>query len=153
MKRSDTIPDQATIAIPNDPVNMSRVLLLLESMGLIDLTPGVASKASVADIVSNPKGLKVVPMEGAQSARSFDDVTASVTYTRFAKHTGLNVKDGLEFSNQTPENIQRYAIRWVTTPKRANDYRLFMFIRIYQKSVWVKSLLRAQYGELIDFPW
>lgn len=153
LKRGDTIPDKATIAIPNDPVNMSRALLLLESIGLIRLAPEVAHKASVEDIVSNPKGLKLVPMEGAQSARSFDDVTASVTYTTFAKHAGLDVKNGLAFDNQTPESIRRYAIRWVTTPERVNDSRLLMFIRIYQESVWVKSLLRAQYGELIDFPW
>lgn len=153
LKPGDAIPDEATIAIPNDPVNMSRALLLLESMGFIHLAPEVAHKASVEDIVSNPKGLKLIPMEGAQSARSFDDVTASVTYTTFAKYAGLNVKDGLAFDNQTPESIKRYAIRWVTTPERVNDSRLLMFIRIYQESVWVKSLLRAQYGELIDFPW
>lgn len=153
LKPGDAIPDAATIAIPNDPVNTGRALLLLESIGLITLKPGVGHEATVQDVVTNPKNLKFVPVEGAQSARIFDDVTASVTYTTFAKHAGLNEKDGLAFDNKDPTNVRRYAIRWVTTPERANDPRLLKFISIYQQSPEVKATLRRLYGDLIDFPW
>src|SRR5690606_25926935 len=78
---------------------------------------------------------------------------ASVTYTTFAKHAGIDEKDGLAFDNTDPENVRRYAIRWVTRPEQAQDPRLLEFIRIYQQSPEVKAKLRQLYGDLIDFPW
>jgi len=153
LRKGDPMPDGATIAVPNDPVNTGRALLLLESIGLIKLKPGVAHRAALEDVVSNPKKLKFVQIEGSQSARTFDDVTASVTYTTFAKQAGINEKDGLAFDNTDPVNVRRYAIRWVATPKGAQDPRLLKFIAIYQQSPEVKAKLRSLYGDLIDFPW
>ncbi|MET0185555.1 MAG: MetQ/NlpA family ABC transporter substrate-binding protein [Achromobacter sp.] len=153
LKRGDPIPDGATIGIPSDPVNTGRALLLLQSIKLITLKPGVTHQATIADITDNPKRLKFIQIEGSQAARSFDDVTASVTYTTFAKHGGLDEKDGLAFDNQDADNVRRYAIRWVALPARANDPRLQRFIAIYQQSPEVKATLRRLYGDLIAFPW
>ncbi|MVW79820.1 MetQ/NlpA family ABC transporter substrate-binding protein [Bordetella sp. 02P26C-1] len=153
LKRGDAIPDGATVAIPNDPVNAGRALLLLNAMGLIQLRDGADHRASIQDIVANPRNIKLIQVEGSQSARTFDDVTASITYTTFAKHAGIDEKDGLAFDNTDPENVRRYAIRWVTTPDHARDPRLLEFIQIYQQSPEVKAKLRALYGDLIDFPW
>lgn len=153
LKKGDAVPDGATIAVPNDPVNTGRALLLLESIGLIKLKPGVAHQAALEDVVSNPRKLKFVQIEGSQSARTFDDVTASVTYTTFAKQAGLDEKDGLAFDNTDPANVRRYAIRWVARPDRAQDPRLLKFIAIYQQSAEVKARLRSLYGDLISFPW
>ncbi|MFJ1299407.1 MetQ/NlpA family ABC transporter substrate-binding protein [Pseudomonadota bacterium AL_CKDN230030165-1A_HGKHYDSX7] len=153
LKKGDEIPQGATIAVPNDPVNTGRALLLLQRIGLIGLKPGVGHQARIDDITENPRKIKLVQIEGSQSARTFDDVTASVTYTTFAKHAGIDEKDGLAFDNKDPEAVRRYAIRWVTTPQKAQDPRLLRFIEIYQQSPEVKSTLRRLYGELIDFPW
>ena len=153
LKRGEPLPEGATVAVPNDPVNTGRALLLLQSMGLIGLKPGVGNMAAVEDVTLNPKRLKFVPVEGAQSARTFDDVTASVTYPSFARQAGLSEQDCLGFDNNSPDSVRRYAIRWVTTPERANDPRLLKFIAIYQGSPEVKATLRRLYGDLIDFPW
>lgn len=153
LKRGDAIPDGATIAIPSDPVNTGRALLLLQTMGLITLKPGVAHEATQADITANPRRIKLVAIEGAQAARTFDDVTASVTYTTFAKHGGLDEKDGLAFDNTDTDSLKRYAIRWVAREDKAQDPRLLRFIEIYQGSPEVKATLKRLYGDLIDFPW
>ncbi|WP_094812984.1 MetQ/NlpA family ABC transporter substrate-binding protein [Bordetella genomosp. 12] len=153
LKRGDEIPQGATIAVPNDPVNTGRALLLLERIGLLKLKPGVGHRATLQDIVANPRNIRLVQVEGSQSARTFDDVTASVTYTTFAKHAGIDEKDGLAFDNTDPDTIKRYAIRWVTTPQKAQDPRLLRFIDIYQQSPEVKATLKRLYGDLIRFPW
>ncbi|AMG48154.2 MetQ/NlpA family ABC transporter substrate-binding protein [Achromobacter ruhlandii] len=153
LKKGQPLPEGATVAVPNDPVNTGRALLLLESIGLIKLKPGVAHQATLEDVTDNPKRLKFVQIEGSQSARVFDDVTASVTYTTFAKQAGLDEKDGLAFDNTDPANVRRYAIRWVTRPDHAQDPRLLKFISIYQQSPEVKAKLRSLYGDLITFPW
>jgi D-methionine transport system substrate-binding protein len=153
LKRGDAIPPGASIGIPADPVNTGRALLLLQSMGLIQLKDGVAERATLLDVQANPRDLKFVAIEGSQAARTFDDVTASVTYTTFAKHGGLNEKDGLAFDNGDPANVRRYAIRWVAAPEHAQDARLLKLIAVYQRSPEVKATLRRLYGDLIDFPW
>ena len=153
LKRGDAIPDGALIGIPSDPVNTGRALLLLQSMQLISLKPGVAHVAALTDMTDNPRKLKFVQIEGSQAARSFDDVTASVTYTTFAKHAGLDEKDGLAFDNRDSASVKRYAIRWVALPERASDPRLLRFIAIYQQSPEVRATLKRLYGDLIDFPW
>ncbi|ANN78198.1 MetQ/NlpA family ABC transporter substrate-binding protein [Bordetella flabilis] len=153
LKRGDAIPPGAAIGIPADPVNTGRALLLLQSMGLIELKDGVAERATLLDVRANPRDLKFVAIEGSQAARTFDDVTASVTYTTFAKHGGLDEKDGLAFDNGDPANVRRYAIRWVAAPEHAQDARLLKLIAVYQGSPEVKATLRRLYGDLIDFPW
>ena len=153
LKRGDAVPEGATIAVPNDPVNTGRALLLLQSIGLVTLREGTGHRATLQDVVANPRKLRLVQLEGSQSARTFDDVTASVTYTTFAKHAGIDEKDGLAFDNTDPDTVKRYAIRWVARADRADDPRLRQFIKIYQESPQVKATLRKLYGGLIDFPW
>ena len=73
MKSLEAIPEGAKIAIPNDPTNGGRALVLLKTAGLIDLKPGMTgTTATVADITANSKGVKVVELEAAQLPRSRD---------------------------------------------------------------------------------
>ncbi|SEG41953.1 MetQ/NlpA family ABC transporter substrate-binding protein [Bosea lathyri] len=78
------VPDGATIAIQNDPTNGGRSLLLLQDKGVIKLKDGVGFKPSPADIVSNPKKLKVIEIEAAQTPRSLADVAAAAINTNYA---------------------------------------------------------------------
>jgi D-methionine transport system substrate-binding protein len=82
----------ARIAIPNDPVNHDRALLLLQKAGLIQLAQD-ASGAAV-HIVANPRQLKLVELDAAQLPRSLDDVDAAVINANFALDAGLNPRTG-----------------------------------------------------------
>lgn len=93
-KSIEDLPAGATIAIPNDPTNGGRVLLLLADKGLIKLTPNVGVKASVVDVIDNPKKFKFVEIDAAQLPRSLPDVDAAGINTNYAKEAGLDpVKD------------------------------------------------------------
>ena len=78
------VPDGATIAIQNDPTNGGRSLLLLQDKGVIKLKDGVGFKPSPADIVGNPKKLKIIEIEAAQTPRSLADVAAAAINTNYA---------------------------------------------------------------------
>lgn len=78
------VPDGATVAIQNDPTNGGRSLLLLQDKGVIKLRDGVGFKPSVADITSNPKKLKIIEIEAAQTPRSLPDVAAAAINTNYA---------------------------------------------------------------------
>lgn len=84
------------IAIPNDPTNGGRALVLLEKAGLLKLKEGAGINATVKDIVDNPKNLKVSELEAPQLPRALDDVAAAVINTNYALEAKLvPTKDAL----------------------------------------------------------
>jgi D-methionine transport system substrate-binding protein len=90
------LKDGATIAIPNDPSNGGRALLLLQAQGLITLKEGTGITATPQDITGNPKNLKFRELEAAQLPRSLGDVDAAAINGNYALEAGLNpAKDAL----------------------------------------------------------
>src|SRR3546814_5418676 len=67
----------ATVAIPNDPSNSGRALLLLQKQGLIKLKDPSNIVATPLDIAENPKKLKFRELEAAMLPRALDDVERS----------------------------------------------------------------------------
>lgn len=112
IKQLDALPDGASIAIPNDPTNGGRSLLLLEKAGLLKLKDGVGVKATVQDIASNPKNLKFQEVEAAQVPRTLDDVDAAVINTNFAMQVNLvPTKDALFMEDKTSPYVNIVAVR------------------------------------------
>ncbi|WP_295845919.1 MetQ/NlpA family ABC transporter substrate-binding protein [Tardiphaga sp.] len=96
VKSWDEVKTGATLAIPNDPTNGGRVLLLLRDKGVIKLKDGVGFKPTMLDITDNPKKLKVIEIDAAQTPRTLDDVDAAGVNTNYATQSGLDpVKDAL----------------------------------------------------------
>jgi D-methionine transport system substrate-binding protein len=90
------LPNGATIAIPNDPVNGGRALLLLQANGLITLRPDSGLTANPRDIVNNPRNFRFQELEAAMLPRALGDVDASTINGNFALAAGLNpVRDSL----------------------------------------------------------
>jgi D-methionine transport system substrate-binding protein len=85
-----SIPVGGVIAIPNDPTNEGRALLLLQSAGLIKLKAGVSLEATDADIIDNPLGLVFKPIDASQLPRTLDDVDGAVINTNYALEANLN---------------------------------------------------------------
>lgn len=95
-KALSDIKDGASIAVPNDPTNEGRALLLLQSAGLIKLKDSSNLTSTKEDIVSNPKNIKIVEMEAASLPRVLSDVDAAVINGNYAIEAGLTAaKDGL----------------------------------------------------------
>jgi D-methionine transport system substrate-binding protein len=93
-KSWDAVPQGAVLSIPNDPTNRGRFLLLLQDKGVLKLKPGTGFKPSVTDIVENPKNLKIVEVDAAQTARGLDDGDVAGINTNYATQAGLDpVKD------------------------------------------------------------
>ena len=83
------LPSGARVAIPNDPTNGGRVLLLLQDKGLIKLKPEAGLKATPLDIIDNPKKLKIIELDAAQLPRALDEVDAAGVNTNYALSAGL----------------------------------------------------------------
>lgn len=95
------LKDNSTIAVPNDPTNEARSLLLLQGQGLIQLDDPHNLKATVLNIKQNPKHLKFIEMDAAMLPRTLDDVDAAAINTNYALEAGLNpLKDALVLENK-----------------------------------------------------
>lgn len=76
-KDFSSLPENATVAVPNNTTNLSRALFLLQAQKLIKLDPKFTDPATTGDaedIVENPKHLKILEIESPQIPRSLDDV-------------------------------------------------------------------------------
>lgn len=85
-----------TIAVPNDPTNEGRALLLLEANGIIKLDPAAGVTATAKDIVENPLGIQFQEVEAAMVPNIKGDVDYAIINNNFALDFGLNpVADNL----------------------------------------------------------
>ena len=102
----------AKIAVPNDPTNGGRALLLLQKQGLLKLRVDAGLKATPLDIVDNPKKLKIVELDAAQIPRSLNDVDAAAINTNFAMEAGLKPKqDAIAIEDPKGPYVNIIAIR------------------------------------------
>lgn len=92
VKSLDELADGATVAIPNDPTNGGRALLVLASKGLIKVDAAKGLKVGPADVTENPKNIQFAELDAAQLPRSLDDVDAAVINTNYALEAGLHPK-------------------------------------------------------------
>lgn len=85
----DDLKDGDTVAIPNDPTNGGRALLLLQKAGLITLKDSSKITATPRDIAENPKNLEFYELEAATLPRILDQVEVALINTNYALEAGL----------------------------------------------------------------
>ena len=88
--------DGIKIAVPNDPTNEGRALLLLQANGYIKLDPNAGVTATAKDVVENPLGIEFYEVEAAMVPNVLADVDYAIINNNFALDFGLNpVADSL----------------------------------------------------------
>ena len=138
----EELKDNAQIAIPNDPTNEGRALILLENNGLIKLKDNSGLEATLKDIESNPKNIEFKEVEAAQLPRTLDDVDASIINTNYALEAGLDLtKDALlSEGKESP-----YANILVVRPEDEKNENLIKVLKALQSDE-VKSFIEKKYG-------
>lgn len=148
-KSVSELPNGAKVSIANDPVNGGRGLVLLDRIGLIKLKEGLDFRATVADIVSNPKNIRITELVAQQLPTALDDVDLGQGYPAALKQYGVDPNSALIF-----DDVQkRFAIQWVVRPDDAKDPRINKFVAIYQNSPEVKAILKKHFGEMTVPAW
>jgi D-methionine transport system substrate-binding protein len=102
----------ATVAVPNDPVNLERALKILRDAGWIGLKAN-ANPVDVTelDVTANPSGIRIVPLEAAQAPRALDDVDFAAIQGNFAIFSGLKLTEALALEKMTAPYINVVAVR------------------------------------------
>lgn len=129
IKAIDELKDGDQIAVPNDPTNLGRSLLLLEQQGLLKLKEGTGLTATVLDIVDSPKNLKIVELEAAQLPRSLDDVQLAIINTTYASSINLTPeRDGVFVE----DNESPYVNLIVAREDNVDAENVKNFVKAYQ---------------------
>jgi D-methionine transport system substrate-binding protein len=146
LKSLDELKQGDKVSLPNDPTNGARALILLESAKVIKLKPGVGVKATVQDIVENPKGIKFIELEAAMIPRSLTEVSAAVINTNFAMEAKLNpVKDSIFIEPKDSPWVNVIVAR----PDNKDDARIKKLVECYQSEEIKKFIDTTFQGSVI----
>ncbi|MFC3285114.1 MetQ/NlpA family ABC transporter substrate-binding protein [Litchfieldella rifensis] len=91
----EELPEQAIIALPNDPSNEGRALILMHNKGMIELDDPTNLEATPINVVENPKDFRFREIEAAQLPRVLPDVDMAFINNTFAQPAGLSLDDAL----------------------------------------------------------
>lgn len=97
------IPANGKVAIPNDPTNQARALLVLQSAGLLTLKNGGNSLSTPADVATSK--VTVVPIDASQTAQNLPSVEAAVVNNNYATAAKLS-KDNIIYADDV--NADQY---------------------------------------------
>ncbi|MCI6680820.1 MAG: MetQ/NlpA family ABC transporter substrate-binding protein [Parafannyhessea umbonata] len=140
------IQDGAQIAVPNDPTNEGRALLLLQQEKLITLKDPDNLQATPVDIAKNPHNLKFVEVEAAAVARQLQDVDFAVINGNYAIEAGMHVKDAIAVEDKDGKAVEQYANYIVTTPDKKDDARIKALVKVLTSDDFKKYLSKT-YGQ------
>lgn len=97
------LPEGGRVAIPNDPTNGGRALLLLQQLGLLTLAEGTGLVPSPLDITENPQNLRFMELDAAQLPRALADADIAIINTNFALASGLDpANDAIAMEEDSP---------------------------------------------------
>ena len=141
-KKLADIPAGSVITIPNDPTNEARALILFQNKGLIKLAPDSGLKATVRDIVDNPKKFVFKEIEAPQLPRTLDDAAAAIINGSFATQAGFfPARDNLMIEGSESPYANIVAVR----KGDAKDWRVVALVKALQTEK-VRQYLENNYS-------
>jgi D-methionine transport system substrate-binding protein len=98
----DSIPDHAEIALPADPVNVTRALAMLDDLGLIECPVAADRVATTTDIRANPHGLTLKEVDSAHLGEVRDDFDVVFLFGNQAMGLGIDTGTALYCERGNP---------------------------------------------------
>ncbi|MDO5651928.1 MAG: MetQ/NlpA family lipoprotein [Moraxella sp.] len=142
------LADGATVAIPNDPTNELRALILLEKQGLITIRDDSGDSAVSIDITSNPKNLNIKRVDTSVAARALDDVDLAVVNNTYAGQIGLSATDSIFIEGKDSPYVNLIVAR--TDNKDSQDIQ--NFVKAYQSDE-VEAEAKRQFQDGVVKGW
>ena len=141
-----SIADGAQIAVPNDPTNEGRALLLLQQEKIIHLSNPNDLESTATSVADNPHNVRLVEVEAAAVPRQLQDVNFAVINGNYAIEAGMHASDALAVESAQGVAVQQYANYIVTTPDKKDDERIAALVKVLTSDDFKKYLSDA-YGK------
>lgn len=110
-KPGEPVKPGTSVAVPNDPVNLQRALWILRDLGWIEIRDSKPVDVTELDVIKNPSGIKIVPLENAQAPRVLPDVDYAAIQGNFAIYSGLKLTEAIALEKMGPPYINVVAVR------------------------------------------
>jgi D-methionine transport system substrate-binding protein len=145
----DQVPQGGSVAIPNDPSNQARALLVLQEAGLISLTGGGNSLSTPADIDAAASKVTVTPVDAAQTVLALDSVDASIVNNNFVADAGLDFDASLFKDDPNSEAAKPYINTFVARADDADNETFQKIVDLYHTPDVEKAVLEGSGGTAV----
>lgn len=136
------------IAIPNDPSNLARALLVLQDAGLIELEDGGSPYSTEADVL--PTSLvTVTPVDAAQTAIALNSVAASIINNDFVADAGLEPTDAIYQDDAGSDAARPYINVWVARAADQDNPAYARLIELYKDQEVQDALVAGSGGTAV----
>ncbi len=140
-------PDGAEIAIPNDPTNQARALLVLQAAGLITLRDGGNSFSVPQDIIAEESRASVIPVEAAMTAIALQDVDGSIVNNSMIAQIGKGLDDSLFHDDPAQPSALPYLNVWVARAEDADNPTFLRLVEIFHGTeAVIEGLIESSAG-------
>ncbi|MCB7136246.1 MetQ/NlpA family ABC transporter substrate-binding protein [Cellulosimicrobium marinum] len=144
----EEIPDGGQVAVPNDPTNLARALLVLQEAGLVELEGGGSSISTEADVLPSSK-VTVTPVDAAQTPIQLQSVDASIINNDFVEDAGLKPEEALFQDDPDSDAAKPYINVWVARAEDADDETLLALAELSHAPEVVEAEKTASGGTAV----
>ncbi len=145
----DDIPDGAQIAIPNDPTNQARALLVLQSAGLIALKDGGNAFSTPADVLADGSRVTVVPVDANQTAVQLQSLDAAIVNNNFAYDANIDPTTAIYSDLEDPDAAAPYINIWAARAEDADNPVYAKLVELYHDPAVTDQLLAENKGTAV----
>ncbi len=152
---AESIPDGATVAVPDDASNQARGLLILQSAGLITLKDGGTIFSDLSDVDTDASRVKVTDLSADITATSLDDLDAAIINNDFVEKAGLSFDDAIAQDDPADPNALPYVNIFAAKAENKDDETYLKLVEIFQDTKAVTDGLQEVSGgtaELLKTP-
>jgi len=143
------LPDGAEVAIPNDPTNQARALLVLQSAGLIELTDGGNAFSTPAEVDTDASRVTVVPVDANQTAIQVKTLDAAIINNNFAADAGIDPTTAIYSDLEDTAVARPYLNIWAARAEDADNPDYAKLVEIYQSDAVSGQIAQENAGTAV----
>ncbi|MDT2703376.1 MetQ/NlpA family ABC transporter substrate-binding protein [Enterococcus dongliensis] len=141
----EELPDQATVAIANNPANTARGLLLLQEAGLIKLSDDFGPLSGVEEVAENPKHLVFKQINDTTGPRVLKSVDAVLISNTVALDGGLNVLDDSLFHEKVDQSTKNNINILATAKSNEKNGNFKKLVKLYHNKT-IQDYIEKEYN-------
>lgn len=141
----EELPDQATVAIANNPANTARGLLLLQEAGLIKLSDDFGPLSGVEEVAENPKHLVFKQIDDTTGPRVLKSVDAVLISNTVALDGGLNVLDDSLFHEKVDQSTKNNINILATAKSNEKNGNFKKLVKLYHNKT-IQDYIEKEYN-------
>lgn len=145
----EEIEEGHSVAIPNDPSNGGRALILLQQAGLIQVDEEAGLLPTLDDITENTKNLDIVEIDAAQTPRAMSDQDFVVINNDHATASGLIPTEDAFYLEEIDDSTDPYVNIIAARSEDADNEIYRTILERYQTDEVVEIIDEATKGSSI----